>query len=124
MGPPRRARQRLRESRAYAHRRLARSGWACAGTWESRAFSITASGGDVTEYGYSLSSEEHRPERLAEFARQAEESGFSFALISDHYHPWLDKQGQSGFVWSVLGAIATRTERLRVGTGVTCPIIR
>jgi len=78
----------------------------------------------VTEYGYSLSSEEHRPERLPEFARQAEQSGFSFALISDHYHPWIDRQGQSGFVWSMLGAIAAKTERLRVGTGVTCPLIR
>jgi coenzyme F420-dependent glucose-6-phosphate dehydrogenase len=76
------------------------------------------------EIGYALSSEEHRPADLVGFAREAEESGFSFALISDHFHPWTDTQGQSPFVWSVIGAVAARTERLRLGTGVTCPTIR
>ena len=76
------------------------------------------------ELGYALSSEEHRPADLVRYARDAEDSGFSFALISDHFHPWLDAQGQSPFVWSVVGAIAERTEHLRLGTGVTCPIIR
>ena len=47
-----------------------------------------------------------------------------FALISDHFHPWTDAQGQSPFVWSVIGAIATHTDELRLGTGVTCPMIR
>jgi G6PDH family F420-dependent oxidoreductase len=56
--------------------------------------------------------------------QQAEAAGFSFALISDHFHPWIDQQGQSPFVWSVLGAIAQATERLQLGTGVTCPLIR
>lgn len=74
--------------------------------------------------GYALSSEEHPPPRLVEHARRAERAGFDFALVSDHYHPWTDTQGQSGFVWSVLGAIAAHTTRLRVGTGVTCPIQR
>lgn len=76
------------------------------------------------ELGYALSSEEHRPLALVEHARQAEEAGFSFALLSDHFHPWIDRQGQSPFVWSVLGGIAGATERLVVGTGVTCPTIR
>jgi coenzyme F420-dependent glucose-6-phosphate dehydrogenase len=74
--------------------------------------------------GYKLSSEEHGPSDLVGYARLAEESGFSFALISDHYHPWTDKQGQSPFVWSVIGAIAQATERLELGTAVTCPTIR
>jgi coenzyme F420-dependent glucose-6-phosphate dehydrogenase len=78
----------------------------------------------MTEIGYALSSEEHPPNELVENARRAEEAGFTFALISDHYHPWTDTQGQSAFVWSVLGAIARETQRLRVGTGVTAPIIR
>ena len=78
----------------------------------------------MAEIGYALSSEEHRPRDLVANARKAEEVGFSFALISDHYHPWTDKQGQSPFVWSVLGGIAQTTERLRVGTGVTCPLVR
>lgn len=76
------------------------------------------------EIGYALSSEEHRPLELVTYARRAEERGFDFATISDHFHPWLDAQGQSPFVWSVLGAIATATDRLPVGTGVTCPLLR
>jgi G6PDH family F420-dependent oxidoreductase len=78
----------------------------------------------MPEIGYALSSEEHRPQDLVRYAARAEEAGFSFALVSDHYHPWIDRQGQSPFVWSVLGGIAQVTERLRVGTGVTCPIMR
>jgi coenzyme F420-dependent glucose-6-phosphate dehydrogenase len=78
----------------------------------------------VPELGFSLSSEEHPPADLVRWAGRAEEAGFSFALISDHYHPWTDRQGESPFVWSVIGAIAQATERLRLGTGVTCPTIR
>ena len=76
------------------------------------------------ELGYALSSEEHQPKRLVEQARRAEEAGFRFALISDHFHPWTDRQGQSPFVWSVIGGIAQTTSTLRLGTGVTCPLIR
>ncbi len=74
--------------------------------------------------GYALSSEEHRPLDLVQNARRAEEAGFTFALVSDHFHPWIDKQGESPFVWGVLGGVALATERLRIGTGVTCPLIR
>jgi G6PDH family F420-dependent oxidoreductase len=76
------------------------------------------------ETGYALSSEEHRPLDLVRHARRAEEAGFPFALVSDHFHPWIDRQGQSPFVWTVIGAIAASTETLRLGTGVTCPTIR
>ncbi|MFN2543565.1 MAG: TIGR03557 family F420-dependent LLM class oxidoreductase [Actinomycetota bacterium] len=78
----------------------------------------------MTEIGYTLSSEEFGPQDLVRFARRAEETGFTFALISDHFHPWIDKQGHSPFVWTVLGGVAEATERLKVGTGVTCPLIR
>jgi coenzyme F420-dependent glucose-6-phosphate dehydrogenase len=78
----------------------------------------------MPEIGYALSSEEHSPNDLVRFAKLAEEAGFGHALISDHYHPWVDKQGQSSFVWSVIGGIAQATERLELGTGVTCPTIR
>ena len=78
----------------------------------------------MTEFGYWLSSEEHAPLDLVRNAARAEELGFSFAMISDHFHPWIDAQGQSPFVWSVLGGIAQATERLQVATGVTCPLIR
>jgi G6PDH family F420-dependent oxidoreductase len=76
------------------------------------------------EFGYHMSAEEHPPNDLVRHAREAERAGFAFALVSDHFHPWVDAQGQSPFVWSVLGGIAGATERLRVGTGVTCPLIR
>jgi G6PDH family F420-dependent oxidoreductase len=76
------------------------------------------------EIGYSLSSEEHRPQDLVRYAKAAEGAGFAFAYISDHFHPWTRRQGQSPFVWTVLGAIAQVTRRLRLGTGVTCPTTR
>jgi len=78
----------------------------------------------MNELGYALSSEEHPPADLVAHARRAEEAGFRFALISDHFHPWVDRQGHSPFVWTVLGGIAQATERLEVGTGVTCPTVR
>jgi coenzyme F420-dependent glucose-6-phosphate dehydrogenase len=74
--------------------------------------------------GYAISSEEHAPLDLVRHAQRAEQSGFPYALISDHFHPWIDRQGESPFVWGVLGAIAASTETLRVGTGVTCPTMR
>ena len=78
----------------------------------------------MPDLGYALSSEEHGPNDLVEYASSAEDAGFEFALISDHYHPWIDDQGQSPFVWTTLGGIARETEDLRVGTGVTCPTMR
>lgn len=78
----------------------------------------------MVEIGYALSSEEHPPRDLVRHARLAEEAGFTFAMISDHFHPWIDRQGHSPFVWGVLGAIAAETKTIRVGTGVTCPTIR
>ena len=74
--------------------------------------------------GYALASEDWPPRDLVALARRAEESGFEYAFISDHIHPWVDKQGSSSFVWGVLGGIAEATERLRLATGVTCPLIR
>jgi coenzyme F420-dependent glucose-6-phosphate dehydrogenase len=78
----------------------------------------------TVELGYKLSSEEQAPAALVKHAQLAEAAGFSFALISDHYHPWIDRQGQSPFVWSVIGALAQATTRLRIGTAVTCPSFR
>lgn len=74
--------------------------------------------------GYTLSSEEHGPSDLVDHAARAETAGFEFAMISDHYHPWIEQQGESPFVWGPLGAIAHETSELRVGTGVTCPTMR
>lgn len=76
------------------------------------------------EFGYWMSSEEHSPNALVEHARRAEEAGFRIAMVSDHFHPWMPRQGNSPFVWSVLGAVAHATERLSIGTGVTAPMLR
>lgn len=75
-------------------------------------------------FGLTLSSEEHPPRRLVELARRAEELGFDFVSVSDHYHPWLPSQGHSPFVWGVLGAIAEATSSIDVAVGVTCPTTR
>ena len=76
------------------------------------------------QIGYHLSSEEHPPDVLVACARRAEEVGFDFITISDHYHPWTDHQGHSPFVWGVLGAISQVTSRVPVVTAVTCPTVR
>jgi G6PDH family F420-dependent oxidoreductase len=77
----------------------------------------------MAEVGVFLSSEEHGAVTLVEQAKRAEEAGFRSLLISDHYHPWTDAQGESPFVWGVIGAIAGSTA-MRVTTGVTCPTVR
>ncbi|GAA2538618.1 LLM class F420-dependent oxidoreductase [Winogradskya consettensis] len=73
--------------------------------------------------GYFLSSEEYTPAELIEQARGAEQAGFSALWISDHYHPWVDAQGQSSFVWSTIGAIS-QVCSLPITTAVTCPTVR
>src|SRR5215216_6262329 len=78
----------------------------------------------MVKFGYASSSEEHAPRDLVEHLVQAEDVGFTFALISDHFHPWVSAQGHSPFVWAVLGGAATATRKLEIGTGVTCPIMR
>src|SRR5688500_11855057 len=74
-------------------------------------------------FGYFLSCEEFTPQQLVEQARLAEEAGFDALWISDHYHPWNDNQGQSPFVWSMIGAIS-QVCSLPVTTAVTCPTVR
>ncbi|MFF5103327.1 TIGR03557 family F420-dependent LLM class oxidoreductase [Streptomyces sp. NPDC000134] len=76
------------------------------------------------EIGYKLASEAFGPEELVRQAVRAEAAGFDFVEMSDHFHPWLDVQGHSSFTWTVLGAIAARTERIGLVTGVTCPTVR
>src|SRR5580704_1867571 len=83
-----------------------------------------ATGGlNMVEIGCFLSSEEQGPKRLVEIAKLAEESGFRSVLISDHYHPSIDRQGESAFVWGVIGSIAATTH-LQITTAVTCPTVR
>jgi G6PDH family F420-dependent oxidoreductase len=73
--------------------------------------------------GYFLSCEEYDPRELIEQAVLAEEAGFDGLWISDHFHPWNDEQGESPFVWGVIGALSRATS-LPVTTAVTCPTMR
>ncbi|MHA6783054.1 TIGR03557 family F420-dependent LLM class oxidoreductase [Pseudonocardia saturnea] len=77
----------------------------------------------MTSFGYFLSCEEYGPRELVAQARLAEEAGFDQLWISDHFHPWTDEQGQSPFVWSVIGALSEAVS-LPVTTAVTCPTMR
>ena len=73
--------------------------------------------------GYFLSCEEYNPTQLVDQARGAYEAGFESLWISDHFHPWNDEQGESPFVWSIIGAI-TEVCPLPIATAVTCPTVR
>ncbi|WP_189331296.1 TIGR03557 family F420-dependent LLM class oxidoreductase [Actinoplanes ianthinogenes] len=75
-------------------------------------------------FGYKLMAESFDPKELIRQAVRAEQAGFDFVEISDHFHPWLEEQGHSPFAWNVLSAIAARTDRLGLATGVTCPTVR
>jgi G6PDH family F420-dependent oxidoreductase len=77
----------------------------------------------VVTFGYFLSTEEYAPRELIEQAMLAEECGFDALWISDHFHPWNSAQGQSPFVWSMIGAIS-QVCKLPVTTAVCCPTTR
>jgi G6PDH family F420-dependent oxidoreductase len=77
----------------------------------------------LMDIGYFLSTEEYGPEALLEQARAAEDAGFDGLWISDHYHPWNNEQGNSPFVWSMIGALS-QVCSLPVTTAVTCPTVR
>jgi coenzyme F420-dependent glucose-6-phosphate dehydrogenase len=76
------------------------------------------------KWGYTCSSEEFEASALLEHAVAAEQAGFEFVTVSDHFHPWTSSQGHSPFAWTTVGAIGARTSRVEIGTGVTCPLIR
>jgi len=78
----------------------------------------------MVKIGFKLASEKYNPLELVEFAKKAEDAGFDFAMISDHFHPWTNRQGNSPFVWATLGGISQVTERIPIATGVTCPTFR
>lgn len=77
----------------------------------------------MTTLGYALSCEEFHPNELVRQAIRAQQAGFEALWISDHFHPWTDRQGQSPFVWSVIGALSQACT-LPITTAVTCPIVR
>ena len=77
----------------------------------------------MSSIGYFLSCEQFGPKELIDQAKRAEAAGFEQLWISDHFHPWNDEQGQSPFVWGVIGALSEVTS-LPVTTAVTCPTMR
>ncbi|QNE47290.1 LLM class F420-dependent oxidoreductase [Glaciihabitans sp. INWT7] len=78
----------------------------------------------MTNFGYTLMTEQSGPKQLVNYAVQAERVGFDFEVSSDHYSPWLTSQGHAPYAWSVLGAVAQATERVELATYVTCPTLR
>ena len=78
----------------------------------------------MTNFGYTLMTEQSGPRELVEYAQAAEAAGFDFEVCSDHYSPWLMSQGHASYAWSVLGAVAWATERVELMTYVTCPTMR
>ena len=78
----------------------------------------------MTKFGYTMMCEQSRPDQLVRDLQQAEAAGFDFSVISDHYQPWLESQGHSGYAWAILGAAAQATERIPLMTYVTCPTLR
>src|SRR5687768_4481547 len=78
----------------------------------------------MTSFGYTLMTEQTGPKELVRHAERAEQVGFDFEVMSDHYFPWLAAQGHAPYAWSVLGAVAHVTERVELMTYVTCPTIR
>jgi G6PDH family F420-dependent oxidoreductase len=78
----------------------------------------------VAAFGYTMMCEQSRADALVRDVCLAEQAGFDFSVISDHYQPWLAAQGHSPYAWSVLGAAAQATERIPLMTYVTCPTMR
>jgi G6PDH family F420-dependent oxidoreductase len=78
----------------------------------------------MTDFGYTMMTEQSRPDRLVTDLVAAEAAGFDFSVCSDHFQPWLAEQGHAGYAWSILGAAAQATERIGLMTYVTCPTLR
>jgi G6PDH family F420-dependent oxidoreductase len=76
------------------------------------------------QIGYTMMCEQAGPRQLVDDVVAAEAAGFDFAVVSDHYFPWLDAQGHAPYAWSVLGAAAWATQRIPLMTYVTCPTKR
>jgi len=78
----------------------------------------------MTLFAYFCGHEQWHPEQLVQHARLAEQAGFDMAVVSEHFHPWVDDASASGFAFSTIGAMAVATERIRLATGVTTPLFR
>ena len=78
----------------------------------------------MTNFGYTLMTEQSGPKELVQYAVSAEQRGFDFEVCSDHFSPWLTSQGHAPNAWAVLGAVAQATDQVDLYTYVTCPTMR
>jgi G6PDH family F420-dependent oxidoreductase len=78
----------------------------------------------MTQFGYTMMTEQSPPDQLVRDLQRAEQAGFDFSATSDHFQPWLEEQGHAGYAWAILGAAAQATERIGLMTYVTCPTLR
>jgi G6PDH family F420-dependent oxidoreductase len=78
----------------------------------------------MTQFGYTAMCEQTPVKQLVSDLVSAEQAGFDFSVMSDHYFPWIEEQGHSGYAWAVLGAAAQATQQLPLMTFVTCPTFR
>lgn len=78
----------------------------------------------MTKFAYFCGHEQWQPEELVEHARLAEKAGFDMAVVSEHFHPWVDDRSASGFAFATIGAMAQATDSLAFTTGVTTPLFR
>ena len=76
----------------------------------------------MTQFAYFCGHEQFHPEELVEHAALAERAGFDLVVVSEHFHPWVDDVGTSGYAFATLGAMAQVTHRVEFITGVTTPL--
>src|SRR3954453_10847521 len=85
---------------------------------------VPREGRQMTSYGYTLMTEQSGPREIVRYSAAAEQAGFDFEVMSDHYSPWLAEQGHAAYAWSMLGAVTQVTDRVELMTYVTCPLMR
>ena len=78
----------------------------------------------MTEFAYFCGHEQFHPEELVEHARLAEQAGFDWLVVSEHFHPWVDDVSASGYAFATIASMAMVTERVQIATGVTTPLFR
>lgn len=78
----------------------------------------------MTKFAYFCGHEQWQPEELVQHAVLAERAGFDMVVVSEHFHPWVDDEGASGFAFATIGAMAASTETIEFTTGVTTPLFR
>ena len=77
----------------------------------------------MLQLGWKAGPEQFPPTELLDYAVAAEQAGFETIDVSDHFNPW-SETGQACFSWTWLGAVAVKTSKIQMGTGITCPILR